>query len=134
MEVTRKIADWYFTPKKGSEKFYEAIGVRQFKRYLPNGGDLINGLMGKRWFKKSAESLQENDLSFGRTIELIHLGLFGMFAAGTVLTKPSMKLAALQVGLNVLINFYPIMVHRYNRLRINSLLEKMEKRSANLVR
>lgn len=107
-------------------RLYESLGVRAFKRYTTNG-DLIN--RGARRVdagyrlvrgRGSAEVWAQGT----RAGERSHMVLL---IAGLVTAAYAMHIGwyAWAVGLtvsNVVFNFYPVLLQRYNRCRIESLL------------
>jgi hypothetical protein len=114
-------------------RFYEAIGVRTFKRYATNG-DLINGLA--RRSNPGYRVIEGREAACGfaegtRFGERCHLVLFLM---GLTSAAFAVRLGwyGWAVGLsagNVVFNLYAALLQRYNRGRLASLMERWESRS-----
>jgi len=125
-----RVREAYFQPKpfEQSGDFYRRLGVRHFKKFTPRGDYRIRltgqkSLNGKSGLKK---------LEFQTRVgEAIHLVAGTVMVALTVdeLADGEYKTAAIGTGVNLLINVYPIMTHRYIRSRIYPLLERIEERS-----
>jgi glycosyl-4,4'-diaponeurosporenoate acyltransferase len=119
--------DFWFRPKSfESECLYERLGALIIKRYVPTGGDLVMQRLrryhpGRRWVTSSLQSLCRYE---GRTRlnESIHLiGFVGFTAlAVTKFASGSLTAFGLAVGLvlNLLLGLWPVVLHRYNRLRL----------------
>jgi len=117
--------------KKGY--IYECLGVRFFKRWVFTGGDKIRAATGIHAFTSGSlgsdtpdRQLVEYEKSTRRN-EFPHVaGLLGMAALTVVQVAINghPALTALCVGLNVVVNFYPVISQRYNRVRIIALQEK----------
>ena len=125
----------WFNPKSfESQAAYERWGVRKFKLYVPTSGNLVNRLVGKLLgtgpVKKSEATLRGIE-THTRTLEVIHVAGFAVFAGATVITLASGDIprAVLGVGFNLLGNVYPIMLQRYNRLRLYRIINKVELKS-----
>ena len=107
-----------------SGRFYEALGVRAF-RYLVPDGDLAN-----RWRRQPAFRVIANRrfaAAFVRRTELSeksHLVLLLMGALSTVFAwQIGWRGWALYLGGgNVLVNLYPVLLQRYTRARLRSVL------------
>jgi hypothetical protein len=119
----------YFGPWEGwrSARLYEALGVRRFKRFTTNG-DLVN-----RWLRRQnprhrvvrdAESATAWAVQ-ARSAERHHLVflLMGLASAGYALSIGWRVWAASLAATNLVFNVYPILLQRYNRLRIARLNE-----------
>lgn len=119
------LLEFWFTPKpfERSGALYERLGVRRFKRFVPFG-DHTNRLLrvlfapGFR-IVSGAESARAWVL-FTVLAEGFHVLLFALFVAFTV---PNLLLgeyarAAWELLANLLVNVYPAMVQRYNRIRL----------------
>ncbi len=130
-----KIANFYFTPKQIEKwrngKIYEWLGVHKYKKYLPTMGDIVSRKLG--WHpiigaKNREEGLKNYEIST-RQYEKIHL-------ASSIVVTPIIVLTftienyiggGISLGFNLVVNYYPILVQRYNRARIYNTLEKMNK-------
>jgi hypothetical protein len=118
----QKATDGYFYPKsfERSGKLYESLGVRTFKKYCPTG-EVWNKCLNYRDVKGNSTEDLRNYEKQTRIFEGIHVvggiaffALFGLNPIG-LLT-------------NALINFYPVITQRYNRSRIQNIVEKREAR------
>ncbi|MHB8625514.1 MAG: glycosyl-4,4'-diaponeurosporenoate acyltransferase CrtO family protein [Aggregatilineales bacterium] len=127
--------DAWFEPESFERQpgFYERLGIRTFKRYMPISGDLIYHLIWKKLgapdliTPNSISSLRSMEL-VGRLLETVHLMGFAVMASdlGTALANKSITSAAFVAGLNMLVNVYPIMLQRYNRVRLQRTIQKMQ--------
>lgn len=123
----QKVQDFYFTPKdfESSGELYEALGIRYFKKYLPTG-DMRGGTFGyKRFRDLSIEQLVRYE-KWTRLYETVHLTGFSVMTTYTVLDLANKNywVAAITATLNIMVNIYPLMLQRYNRSRVNNILEK----------
>lgn len=135
-ETSKKIADAWFDPKSfESQDAYEKIGVRTFKKFMPTSGDYVYRYVWKKigapdWVKPGdIESLKRMQV-FTRVYETIHVSFLAIGAGVMVsqLSEGNMNAAAFTAAISTLINVYPIMVQRYNRLRLYRNINKMEER------
>jgi hypothetical protein len=119
--------DVWFRPKGfESERFYERLGALLIKRYVPTGGDLVMHRLrrdhpSKHWVTPSFESLCRYERRT-RLNESIHLiGFVGFTAlAAEKFVSGSLGPFGLTVALtlNLLFGFWPVVLQRYNRLRL----------------
>ena len=119
--------DVWFRPKCfESERLYERLGALLIKRYVPTGGDLVMRRLRRRhperrWVTSSLQSLWQYERRT-RLNELIHLiGFIGFtvlaaskFASGS-LTVLGLTFA---LALNLIFGLWPVVLQRYNRLRV----------------
>jgi glycosyl-4,4'-diaponeurosporenoate acyltransferase len=118
--------DFWFRPRRfESEDFYERLGALILKRYVPTGGDLVMRRLrlhhpDRRWVS-SFQSLCQYERRT-RLNELIHM--IG-FVGGTVLVTIKFALGSLTgswlmiaVALNLVFGLWPVVLQRYNRLRL----------------
>ena len=125
-----RVREDYFQPRPFGQGgvFYRRLGVRQFKKFTPCGDYKIRltgqkSLNGKSGLKK---------LEFQTRVgEVIHLLAGALMLSMTLdqLADGKYRTAAISTGVNLLINVYPIMTHRYNRSRIYPVLERIKERS-----
>lgn len=129
---------WYFLPREFERwregRAYELIGIRTFKHYLPTTGDLVSKWWGTRWVSwRGSRTSQGLSAHEHRTRNWEARHIFG-FLSMLALTWLSIEIygkgswVALLVA-NLLINGYPIMLQRYNRVRIQAVLLGLSKRS-----
>ena len=127
------VFDVWFRPKAfESERLYERLGALLIKRYVPTGGDLVMRRLRRdqpqrRWVNSSFESLRLYERRT-RLNESIHLIGFTGFAvvAGEKFLSGSLSLFGLTVAmtLNLLFGFWPIVLQRYNRLRLYRAIDR----------
>ena len=132
-----KIADAWFDPKSfESEEAYEQIGVRIFKRYMPSSGDYVFRHVWKKhgspdWVKHGdIESLKNMEFST-QMIETVHVCLFALYTdiMASQFAEGNINKATFLAVMNILVNVYPIMVQRYNRIRLYRAINNMEERN-----
>lgn len=123
----RSCFDIWFRPKRfESERFYERLGALVIKRYVPTGGDLVMRRLrrdhpGRRWVNSSLHSLCQYERRT-RLNEFIHLlGFVGFmvllsskFASGSLGTSGFI----FALALNLIFGLWPVVLQRYNRLRL----------------
>ena len=131
------LACWYFEPRRiehaANGRLYVLLGVRLFKRYLPTSGDLISRIRGRRRIAPMGSELVSSLLQYEKQTkswEARHIfGALSMLALTwwsiAVHDKGSWPVL---LGANLLINGYPIMLQRYNRARVRSLLARLSGR------
>ncbi|MGI9331475.1 MAG: hypothetical protein ACR2QB_12265 [Gammaproteobacteria bacterium] len=125
---------WYFTLKPIEQWrnawFYRWSGVPLFKRYVPTSGDWIARRRGERAIPPGGYSALRALRNYERRTRLIewrHLGGFLAMGLGIELTESLLGRTAV-VWLwfaNIGLNLYPIMLQRYNRLRIGRVLQRV---------
>ncbi len=134
-ETTKRIADAWFDPKSfESPEAYERLGVKTIKRYMPTGGDIVTRLVRKMvggggWVRGNLESLKDME-HFTRLYEGAHIAAFALLSAniGLELASGDTKTAAAVTALNIATNVFPIMLQRYNRLRLYRAIHRMEEK------
>ena len=121
----------YFRPRPfeivRSGRLYTYCGVRHFKRYLPTSGDLFSQRRGIRRIAAFGPGLHASLVRherFTRVYEGRHM--FGALSM-LVLSWWSIELHGngnwpVLLVANMLINGYPIMLQRYNRVRVQAAL------------
>ena len=133
----RSLFDLYFAPFRFElwrcGRIYELLGIRLYKRYLPSSGDLVSRWQGVRRISASGSLRLESLLRhkrFTKEYEVRHLvGGVIMLAISLVSVSIWKKgdMGTLLLA-NLLINGYPIMLQRYNRVRILSVLARLDDR------
>lgn len=128
----QRFRDWYFTLKSVEQWrhgwLYRCLGVPFFKRYVPTSGDWIAQRRGQRSIPAGGHSALRELRRYERRTRMIewrHLGGFVAMASGIELTATllgSTAVAWLWLA-NIGLNLYPIMLQRYNRLRIVRVLQ-----------
>ena len=133
--VDEKVENWLQSKSFESEQFYERLGVKTFKNYR-NRADIV---LGKLLKLKPVEEyrLQGSDVTALRRMEaltrrneIFHLRWF--FLGNTLAVLPLLDgnyvAAAFIAGINMLSDAYPIMMQRYNRIRLQRVISKKEQR------
>ena len=141
MNIRQKML-FYFKPKTfefyQDRTIYNLIGIKIYKKYLPTTGDIARKRKKITQIKLGAgnkvEELQKYEKQT-RNYEWRHLiGLFVFIPVFILLTLLSdEKLTVFDwIFLNILnlcINIYPILLQRYNRIRIIKVLERNRQQS-----
>ena len=130
----QRFRNWYFTLKSLEQWrqgwLYRCLGVPLFKRYVPTSGDWVARRRGQRRIPPGGHSVLHDLRNYERLtrrIEWRHLGGFVAMGVGIELTDTmlgSTAVAWLWVA-NIALNFYPIMLQRYNRMRIGRVLQRV---------
>jgi Glycosyl-4,4'-diaponeurosporenoate acyltransferase len=125
--------DIWLRPKRfESERLYERLGALIIKRYVPTGGDLVMLRLRRkhperRWVTSNLVSLRKYEART-RLNESIHLvgfvGFAGLavekFASGTL----SVHGLIIALALNLIFGLWPVILQRYNRLRLYRAIER----------
>lgn len=107
------------------------MGALLIKRYVPTGGDLVMRYLRhrhpkSRWVVASLKSLRQFERRT-RLNESIHLIGFVSFAALAAYKFASGALTALgltlALALNLVLGLWPVVLQRYNRLRLYRAIE-----------
>jgi hypothetical protein len=131
--IHRRLLRWYLMPfsfeRWRSGCCYRWFGVRWFKYWLPFSGDWVARRTGRHPLRRGKRQAML-DAAFQNTIlyELIHL--FILIPLLPTMLAPFRRQAwvagGFVVALNVVINVYPIMVQRYNRVRLLRLGQRRD--------
>ncbi len=133
--IDHQLLKKYFKPKsfeyKGSRSIYVYIGINQFKKYLPTSGDLVYRLWNKKHLKFDSKERDKELLRFEmqtRRWEFRHiLGMIGFLVIALLLDEEYTILDYIFISmLFLIINVYPIILQRHNRIRIINILEKQQ--------
>lgn len=140
-QVTQTVLDAWFDPKSFEQNpgLYEKLGVRKFREYIEIKDVLLARLTWRKVVEDEAQEKLNNistlkDFeSFTRLCEVGHLVSFGLMTAalGIFLQSGSITGAVFVAGINTLMNIYPIMLQRYNRVRLYRVIRKMKGESSN---
>ena len=126
--------DIWFRPKRfESERLYERLGALIIKRYVPTGGDLVmlwlrRNHPERRWVTSDLMSLRKYE---GRTRlnESIHLvgfvGFVALAAEKFVSETLSVRGLMIALALNLVFGLWPVILQRYNRLRLYRAIETL---------
>jgi len=135
-KTVKRVSNAWFDPKSfESPELYEKLGIKVYKKYLPTSGDLMLRHVWKRLFKEgflkngSIEELEKlRDTT--KLYEAIHTGAFGLYTGLNAYALSSNRISlSVFLGIsNLLQNVYPIMLQRYNRLRVSKIINRKEKR------
>ncbi|WP_460834760.1 glycosyl-4,4'-diaponeurosporenoate acyltransferase CrtO family protein [Lysobacter humi (ex Lee et al. 2017)] len=120
---------WYFPPRPfESGRLYPLLGVRLFKKYLPTSGDLVSRRRrikhikvlesGGRQAALDRFQHQSQKWEFGHLVSAVLLQAWAV--VGGLFVSPVQFWAC--TGINLVVNIYPVMLQRYNRVRMASLL------------
>ena len=129
--------DWFASKRFESPHLYERLGVLWIKRYVPTGGDYVRMKYGVRVIdiKSTIESL----LTFEkrtRLYEAIHLGAFLAFLLFSIWQLVSGRTTGLGFVLAcvvyVMLMLSPVLLQRYNRIRVYEAIRRMRKKQASL--
>lgn len=115
-------------PFERSGRLYEAIGVRLFRWFVPDG-DAAN-----RWRRRREPAFRvirnrRYALAFVRRTELSERSHLVMLALGALSTVFAWRIGwvgwAIYLGIgNVLVNLYPVFLQRYTRARLSTLRQR----------
>jgi glycosyl-4,4'-diaponeurosporenoate acyltransferase len=107
-------------------RWYERIGIRSWKDRLPEAGALFAGGISKLRLAGGRDGLPR----FAAETRRAELAHWWCAAAGPVFVLWNRALpAALLVGYGVVVNAPFIAIQRYNRLRVNRVLDARARRS-----
>jgi hypothetical protein len=130
--------DFWFAPKRfESPQLYERLGVLWIKRNVPTGGDYFRKKYGVRVIdiKGNIESL----LTFEqrtRFYEAIHLGAFLAFLLFSIWQLVSGRTNGIGFVMAcvvyVLLILSPVLLQRYNRIRVYEAIRRMRKKQLSL--
>lgn len=125
--------DFWFRPKRfESERLYKRLGVLVIKRYVPTGGDLVMQRLRRRhperrWVSSNLQSLGRYERRT-RLNESMHVvGSSGVVALAAIkFALGSLTIAGLTVAiaLNLIFGLWPIILQRYNRLRLYRAIDR----------
>lgn len=117
--------DLWFGPKpfEYSGALYERLGVRTFKKFVPFGdytNRLVRSLLASNFKIVSNISSAMVWVLFTVLVEAFHTLVFIVFAAFMVsnLLDQEYAKAVANLAVNLMVNVYPIIVQRYNRIRL----------------
>jgi len=129
------IKDWYLRIRpfelRNKGDIYAQLVVRIYKKWVPTSGEVITRLRGIDRLKiaktRSRRKALENHEKLTKAWEWRHLisAIFlyiWAFGAGIFI---GIEHFYTSVIINMIVNIYPIIVQRYNRIRILFLLNKM---------
>lgn len=133
----REFWSWYFQARRferaGRGRIYRLLGIRLFKYYLPTSGDLVSRWRGVSRITRGEGGLHDRLIrfeNFTRTYEARHLfgGLSMLAISGWSIAVHGKGNWWTLLAANALINGYPILLQRYNRIRVQAALENLNRR------
>lgn len=145
LRITKKvggvISEAYFAPKpwEGDGTIYRWVGIRTFKRWIPSGDVLIRFMRRNTGEGVPFYSLNEPNLKEAkkydrstRVFETIHAAGLAACASGLagfdkLSFGPDLPAETYINALATGVNLYAVMLQRYNRARIYSLLNRRKK-------
>jgi hypothetical protein len=129
----QKTKSWYFNPRPfethAGGAIYQKFGVRVYKKYLPTSGDLISRARGiKRLNTKDLgrRAALENHKTQTCVWEWRHLISAILLQSWAIIGGLKFGAEHFWVSSVINVNVYPIMLQRFNRVRINLYLKKMQ--------
>jgi hypothetical protein len=130
--------DVWFAPKRfESLELYERLGVLWIKRYVPTGGDFFSKKYGVRVIdiKNTIDSLLKFEQRT-RVYETIHLGAFLAFLLFSIWQLVSGRTNGIGFVIAcvvyVLLILSPVLLQRYNRIRVYEVIRRMRKKQGSL--
>jgi hypothetical protein len=130
--------DFWFVPKHfESPQLYERLGVLLIKRYVPTGGDYFRKKYGVRIIeiKSNIESLLQFE-ERTRLYEAIHLMAFLAFFLFSIWQLVSGRTNGIGFVMAcvvyVLLILSPVLLQRYNRIRVYEAIRRMRKKQGTL--
>ena len=130
--------DFWFAPKRfESPQLYERLGVLWIKRYVPTGGDNFRKKYGVRVIdiKSNIESLLKFEKRT-RLYEAIRLGAFLAFLLFSTWQLVSGRTNGIGFVIAcvvyVLLILSPVLLQRYNRIRVYEAIRRMRKKQVSL--
>ena len=130
--------DVWFAPKPfESPRLYERLGVLWIKRYVPTGGDYVRKKYGVRVIdiKSTSESLLKFE-ERTRVYEAIHVLAFLAFLLFSIWQLVSGRTTGMGFGIAcvvyVLLILSPVLLQRYNRIRVYEAIRRMRKKQGSL--
>lgn len=139
------LEDWYRLESFETREFYEKIGVRFFKKWMPTSGDVVynkiwRALGNPPQIRTGGDRYKDvqSGIEATKQLELIHLVGFTAYSAigaiflassiasyGVTFSAP-LVLGSFMTLANIPANIYPIAVQRYNRIRMKDFLARHE--------
>ncbi len=126
----------FFKPRsweyKGRSSVYRYLGIRWFKKYLPTSGDWVRRNAKDRLIVYRDKDPFEALYAYERTTrvhEFRHwLGMLAFIALAFVFEYSTIDYVVVSV-LFLVINVYPILLQRHNRVRILKVLKRFNQPS-----
>lgn len=114
-------------------RFFTLTGTLLFKRFVSTGGDLISRYIPGRKIRDYNEEGLKKTFLFVNCLEAIHWVGFTIATGVSIYVLSNGKTdVALQYSLiNILFNVHPLLLQRYNRLRLNHALDRYRRLRVN---
>lgn len=130
-----KLSEWYFKPRsfelRRNGRIYILLGARIYKKFVPTSGDKITRLRGidrlkivKSGGRRQALENYEKQTRKWEWRHLISAILLQSWAVGAEIEFGNHNFV-ISTLINLFVNLYPIMVQRFNRVRITHILSDM---------
>ncbi len=125
--------EFYLKPKRfefiGRQSIYQILGIKFFKKYLPTHGDISRSIRNVKSIRHSSNQNVKSLIDLERSTrvyEIRHwLGLFIFIIVGIYIKEVYTTFdKVFVVFIFLLINVYPILLQRHNRVRIIKVLER----------
>lgn len=112
-------------PFEQDGRFYEHLGIRLFKRLIRRGPLAIFSLHFRLPKEQSVPALRklESDMCGAETIHVC-IFLIMLLFIGYALCRGWLDTAAWLLLFNLLLNVYPVMLQRYNRIGLQALIQQ----------
>lgn len=128
--------EWYLRLRpfelQGNGAIYARLGARIYKKFVPTSGDLVTRLRGINRLKivetgDRREAL-ENYINLTKKWEWRHLISAILLQSWALLAGVFLGMEHFWVSstINIFVNFYPIIVQRFNRVRLVAVIAKMQ--------
>ena len=134
------VLDAWFCPKRfESEHLYKRLGAQVLKRYVPTGGDLVMRRLRRdhperRWLTSSLQSLRsyEKRTRLNESFHVVGFIGFAILAARRFASSSLSSVGlAFALALDVILGLWPVVLQRYNRLRLYRAISRRLSLSAN---
>ncbi|MFN8444988.1 MAG: hypothetical protein U0175_29650 [Caldilineaceae bacterium] len=114
-------------PFEESGQLYERLGVRVFKRLMRRGPLAIFSLNLRLPPEKSIPALRalESNMRNAETLHVLIFLILFLFI-GYALVQGWLDAVGWLLLFNCLLNVYPVMLQRYNRIRLQELIQQQE--------
>lgn len=138
MKVYSIIINKYLKPKLfevyKKDSIYRYLGIKYFKKYVPTSGDYVRRYYGIKYIKFNRQDQFSELYAYElktRKLELRHLlGMFWFILLIPIIKEKYSTFDYFFVSIMFLIiNVYPIMLQRHNRIRILKILDANKKPS-----
>ena len=114
-------------PFEQSGRLYERLGIRMFKRLVRRGPLAILSLNLRLPPEKTIPALRrlESNMCNAETLHVLIFLIMFLFI-GYTLFQGWLDAVGWLLFFNLLLNLYPVMLQRYNRIRLQALIQQQE--------